>query len=59
MTTFLYRCPKTGFNIQGWVADAPAKAGAYVSVVCPLCNLVHLVDPQTGKGPNEDGESKK
>jgi len=57
MGTFLYRCPKTGFNIQGWVADAPAEGGAYVSVACPLCNLVHLVNPQTGKGPNEDDPS--
>lgn len=58
MTTFLYRCPKTGFNIQGWVADAP-EPGAYVSVACPLCNLVHLVDPTTGKGPNTDERLKK
>jgi hypothetical protein len=22
MATFLYRCPNTGLNVQGWVADA-------------------------------------
>lgn len=58
MGTFLYRCPKTGFNIQGWVADDPVDEGAYVSVACPLCNLVHLVRPQTGEGHNGGDPAK-
>jgi hypothetical protein len=25
MPPFVYRCPKTGLNVQGWVADDPAE----------------------------------
>jgi hypothetical protein len=53
MATFLYRCPKTGFNIQGWTADEPSDMKAYVSVDCPVCKQIHLVNPATGKGPAE------
>lgn len=55
MGTFLYRCPKTGFKIQGWSDDTPAGADAYVSVACPVCSQTHLVSPVTGRGPS-DGE---
>jgi hypothetical protein len=54
MAPFLYRCPKTGFNIQGWVADDPASAKSVVPVDCPLCNSVHLVNLAAGENPGED-----
>ena len=58
MPTFLYRCPNTGFNVQGWVADDPAENDddGYEAVTCPVCRRVHMVNPKTGKLLGEDGE---
>ena len=51
MTTFLYRCPKTRLNVQGWLADAPPKPEkqSYDAVTCLACGGVHLVNPASGK----------
>jgi hypothetical protein len=49
MATFIFRCPNTGRNVQGWIADDPEKGeGFYAAVTCRECNTVHLVDPETG-----------
>ena len=49
MARFLYRCPKTGLQVQGWIADDPEKGeGFYEAVTCTACNSVHLVDPENG-----------
>jgi hypothetical protein len=46
---FVFRCPNTGLNVQGWVADDPTEReeGFYESVTCTACARVHLVDPKT------------
>jgi len=56
MAAFLYRCPTTGYRVQGFVADSPnadsdlAKSkGTFQPVTCTVCTRVHLVDPTTGK----------
>ena len=60
MPAFIYRCPVTGQNVQGWIADDPssdnAKANAkadanrvYEAVICTACTRIHLVNPKTGK----------
>ena len=51
MPTFLYRCPNTGLNVQGWIADDPTddKAVRFEPVTCTICNGLHLVNPKTGK----------
>jgi hypothetical protein len=58
MAAFLYRCPNTGLNVQGWVADDPIERGdeSYESLTCTACTRVHLVNPKTGKvlGTGED-----
>jgi hypothetical protein len=50
MATFLYRCPTTGYNVQGFVADNAAVPddSVYETVTCALCTRVHLVNPKTG-----------
>ena len=57
-TTFLYRCPKTGLNVQGWVVDDPTESDAerFEPVTCLICTRVHLVNPQTGKVLGEDDQ---
>ncbi|MFY9837743.1 MAG: hypothetical protein WAK55_15005 [Xanthobacteraceae bacterium] len=55
---FVFRCPNTGLNVQGWVADNPSEpeSEAYEAVTCTACARVHLVDPRTGRilGSEED-----
>jgi len=55
---FVFRCPNTGLNVQGWVAENPSepKSEAYEAVTCTACARVHLVEPRTGKilGSAED-----
>lgn len=46
---FLYKCPSTGLNVQGFIADAPIKASGYQPVTCLACTHIHLVDPKTAK----------
>ena len=57
MATFIYRCPATGYAIQGFVADAPESGGdhTYRPVTCTACTRVHLVNPKTGKVAGDDG----
>jgi hypothetical protein len=58
MPSFIYRCPPTGLNVQGWVADDPNEdeAETYEAVTCMACTRVHLVNPKTGKVLGADDE---
>jgi hypothetical protein len=51
MAPFIYRCPSTGLNAQGWIADDPveAQAESYEAVTCIACTRVHLINPKTGR----------
>ncbi len=55
-TTFLYRCPVTGYRVQGFVADNPTEKNGHVyePVTCVICKRIHLVDPKTGKVAGSD-----
>jgi len=58
VATFIYRCPATGLNVQGWVADDPAERSddAYEGISCAACTRLHLVSPKTGKVLGADEE---
>jgi hypothetical protein len=59
MAPFIYRCPNTGFHVQGWFPDdeESERAGnVFVGVACLACGVVHLVNPKTGKMAGENGE---
>jgi hypothetical protein len=50
MPTFIYRCPNTGYLIQGVTAEDFSEDGErYLPVTCDLCRRVHLVKPATGE----------
>jgi len=57
MSTFLYRCPRTGATVSGWQAEPPlmpsdGEAGRqllYVAERCPACSGLHIVNPATGR----------
>jgi len=56
--TFLYRCPTTGYRVQGFIADNPADKNGHVyeAMTCIVCKRIHLVDPKTGKVAAADGK---
>jgi len=58
MPVFTFRCPNTGFHVQGWTVDDPTERGddGYESVTCVACARTHLVNPKTGKVLAADGE---
>jgi hypothetical protein len=48
--TFLYRCPNTGQNVQGWSADEVADDDdTYESFQSVACTRLHLVNLKTRK----------
>ena len=57
MPAFLYCCPVTGYNIQGFIPDAvldsdiaaDGSGDTYQTVTCTVCRRIHLVNPRTGK----------
>jgi hypothetical protein len=62
MATVVFRCPVTGFKVQGLVADdmmSDAAGFYYVSIECTACTRSHLVNPVNGKVLGGDSENKK
>ncbi len=49
MVHFTYRCPRTGQQVQGQVADDLTNGETYEPVTCIACGRVHLVNPKSGK----------
>ena len=60
MATILYRCPNTGFRVQGYTENEtiPRDHDAYEPVTCLACKQVHLVNPKTGELLREGGSLK-
>ena len=53
---FVFRCPNTGLNVHGFVAEDLADDRHFEPVTCNACTRVHLVNPKTGKLIGEDDE---
>ena len=51
MFTILFRCPNTGYPVQGWFAHGMSRdcKDIFEGVICLACGGVHLVNPKTGK----------
>jgi hypothetical protein len=49
--TFLFRCPNTGYRVQGFLAeeDFSDDADDYQAVTCLACKRTHHVNPTTGR----------
>ena len=47
----IFRCPRTGFNVQATDDDEPEVTDAkhYKMFECLACGGFHLVEPSTGK----------
>ena len=49
MPLFMYRCPITGYRVQGFVAEGTSEdSHVYEPVTCPVCHQIHHVNPHTG-----------
>jgi hypothetical protein len=55
MPPFLYSCPNTGQNVQGFTAEE-ASGDAYEAVTCLACRAVHFVNRKTGKVLGQDDD---
>ncbi len=46
----VFKCPQTGLNVQHRLAAEPSDApDMHVSVSCPACTRLHLINRATGK----------
>jgi hypothetical protein len=58
MRALVYRCPATGLNVQGFLAEeAGDLKTTYVSIDCPICSRPHLINPATGKSLGDNKTS--
>ncbi len=57
MPPFIYRCPNTGYRVQGFTAEEVSEdTDTYQTITCLMCQRVHLVNPATGKVLGEEDE---
>ncbi len=46
----IFKCPRTGLNVQTYLAKEAAEgARRYEVVTCPACTQFHFVNKSTGK----------
>jgi hypothetical protein len=53
---FIFRCPRTGFDVQGSIELQEAMGRKLVGQTCPACGGLHLVDPSPGKTASGAGD---
>lgn len=52
MGNIVFRCPRTGLNVQHWLAEEASPEGpqsTYETVVCNACTRIHFIHRNTGK----------
>ena len=49
MIAFIYRCPRTGQEVQGWATADLGDGETYEPVTCTACGRIHLVNSKSGK----------
>jgi hypothetical protein len=50
---FLFRCPNTGYRVQGFVTEEAEGDQTYQPIDCIVCKRVHLVNSATGEVAGE------
>jgi hypothetical protein len=59
MANLIFKCPRTGLNVQHWLAEDAApddSGGNYDPVVCQACNGLHFINRSSGKLLGEASE---
>jgi hypothetical protein len=51
MGNLIFKCPRTGMNVQHWLDEPKAgdPACTYETVVCKACTRLHFIDRRTRK----------
>ncbi len=52
MGNILFKCPRTGLNVQHWVAEEVAPDDpqcTYETVTCKACTRLHFINRATGR----------
>jgi len=52
MGHIVFKCPRTGMNVQHWLADQPQPndpRSSYETVVCKACSRLHFINRSSGK----------
>ena len=51
MANLIFKCPRTGMNVQHWLADGPTDDAysSYETLVCQACSRLHFMNRSTGK----------
>jgi hypothetical protein len=51
MANFIFRCPRTGVNVQhSWLDEEKSQDDkVYEIVACSACTRMHLINKSTGK----------
>jgi len=57
MGNVVFRCPRTGMNVQHWLdndsrPDDPPRT--YETVVCKACTRLHFINRSTGRLLSQD-----
>ena len=57
MGNVVFRCPRTGLNVQHWLEDSKPEDPSrdYESVVCKACTRLHFINKTTGQLLTQDG----
>ncbi len=52
MGNVVFRCPRTGLNVQHWLAEEAGLADGrctYETVTCKACTRLHFINRATGR----------
>jgi hypothetical protein len=52
MANVVFKCPRTGMNVQHWIAEGTLQndpRSTYETVVCKACTRLHFINRTTGK----------
>jgi len=61
MGNVIFKCPRTGMNVQHWLADEPPSGDArcsYETVTCKACSRLHFLNRSSGKLLGEQDNSR-
>ena len=61
MVPFVYRCPVTGYKVQGHAPkdQIAGSDGEFVAVTCTICTRTHLVNLKTETIAGDRGPDRK
>jgi hypothetical protein len=52
MANIIFKCPRTGMNVQHWLADESAEddsTSSYETVICQACSRLHFINRSSGR----------